>query len=200
MSKVICVTPTRGLIYAKTVKGIKQEIDTKDWIIIDQKPMPDCFNIGVQEAIKAGADYIWFVEEDNEVVKGSLKALLDLNADIATVDYDVGNGVSHIHRLNGVISWCGLGCTLIKKEVFTALEFPWFRVDKLLRLNDMTWIDVPNDRISKSFGGHDVWFFLNAIKKGFKIEAITEIKARHFRAEGIIKKENNNGFYLINSL
>jgi hypothetical protein len=197
-SKVICVIPTRGLIYAKTIRGVLRNI--REPIIVDGLPIPDCFNSAVVAALINKPDYIWFVEEDNEVPEGVLSAFLKTKSDIITMDYPVAKGISHIHKnSSGEIDWCGLGCTLIHRRVFEAIDQPWFEVNILYNQNGDEVI-VPEHRLKTGWGGHDTRFFKKALNKGFKINVVEGFKGEHYRAEEIPKREMNNGFYTIKNI
>lgn len=198
MCKIACILPSRGLIYARTVKGLFENARDYhfDLYVSDNLPIPDCFNFNLKTAFANGSEYVWMVEEDNELPDNILYKLLKEDKDIVTLDYNVGKGVSHIQQGEGKENlWCGIGCTLIKKKVFDKLEYPWFRVDKQLMLNTGEWVDKES-----KFGGHDVWFFTQARKAGFEINVLKDIKGQHYRAKELPKRENNNGLYTIYSL
>jgi hypothetical protein len=199
MSKVACVLPTRGLIYAKTIKGMLENVvqNNAALVIVEGKPMPDCFNDGVEEALSLGASHIWFLEEDNEAPSGVLKAMLDANKPIVTIDYPVAKERSVIHKdKDGKVLWCGLGCTLIRREVFDNIPKPWFEVNKLFNQNGDV-IDIPQEKVAKSWGGHDVLFFNTKIKDDI---TVLPIRGEHYRALELPKREMNSGCYTIKSL
>lgn len=203
--KVKAVLPTRGLIYAKTVKGLIKNISADDIIIIDSLPMPDCFNVGVQTALDQGADYIWMVEEDNELPDGTLESMLkeaEKGEKIITVDYTVGGNNSHIYKIDGEPAWCGIGCTLIAREVFENIPKPWFEVARHLNFseNGFTIKEIPKEVVGNKFGGHDsLFFYLKTRPLGYKIKVI-EGHFEHYRCKEVPKRELNNGHYNIYSL
>jgi hypothetical protein len=91
--------------------------------------------------------------------------------------------------------WCGLGCTLVKREVFEKLEYPYFRSDKALLLNDwpeIKWIEAGE----QAYGGHDIYFGIKAREKGFKIIKV-EGEARHLKLESLGRPEINKGLHAI---
>lgn len=206
VSRVFCATPTRGLIYAETVKGIKDNLDPTedDWLILSGLSMPDCFNTAVREFLKTSHHYLWFVEEDNEAPPGCLNQMLSealQGHKIVTVDYSVGKGVSHIHKdKNGNPLWCGIGNTLIDREVLENLSDPWFRVDLQMNLDTSEFIKIPENAVKRGFGGHDVYFFTMARQQGYNIRVLPGIVGKHFRATQIDKRETNNGCYTIESI
>ena len=199
------VLPTRGLIYAKTVKGLLKNISGKDIIIVDSLPMPDCFNVGIKTALDQGADYIWMVEEDNEIAPKILEKMLKeakKGSKIITVDYTVGGNNSHIYKIDGENAWCGLGCTLIAREVFESISEPWFEVDKHLNFSDngFTIKEISKEVVGNKFGGHDSLFFYTKAKPlGYKIKVI-DGHFEHYRCKEVPKRELNNGHYNIYSL
>lgn len=200
-----CVIPTRGLIYAETIRGVLSNLrDTtgEDPIFISGRPIPDCFNTGVRTALDAGATHVWFVEEDNEVKPGVLAEMIAQDNSIVTADYPVAKGVSHIHRdSDGEILWCGIGNTLISREVLDDIGYPWFRADMLRNHKTGEFKKLPQHKVDKSFGGHDVLFFTQARRAKHKIIALSpEWSGQHFRASELPKLETNNGCYTINSL
>jgi len=202
--KIKAVLPTRGLIYAETIKGLLTNISSDNIIIVSGLSMPDCFNVGVQTAIDQGADYIWMVEEDNEFPEGILETMLkeiEKGEKIVTADYTCGFG-SHINRINGEPAWCGVGCTLIAKEVFENIPKPWFEVSKHLNFSDngFTIKEIPSEVVGNKYGGHDSLFFYTKAKPlGYKIKVI-DGHFKHFRCKEVPKRELNNGQYSIYSL
>ncbi len=193
------VLPTRGLIYAETMKGLLKNISSDDIIIVDGKPMPDCWNDGIKQALAEGADYIWMVEEDNELPEGILKELLAVNKLIVTLDYPVGGGPTHINYDNGEPVWCGIGCTLIAREVFEKIESPWFEVDKQM-VGDKI-LKIPSESVGKRWAGHDALFFYHKARPlGHKIHVLPNRVGDHYRCNEIVKREFNHGQYTFTGL
>ena len=99
-------------------------------------PIPLCHNLIIQEALKDKPDYIWLCEDDNQYPHGILKELLEANADIAVADYPVRQIHHSVTYRVGQFQYAGLGCVLIKPEVFEKLEQPYFRTDTEYVMSD----------------------------------------------------------------
>ena len=173
--KINVVLPTRGLVFCQVEEAIEEmrkDYDIKVYRSHDL-PIPDGHNVLTQRALLDNPTHILYIEEDTVPPTGVLEKLLVSDADVACVDYGVSGWGCVTRDSLGEILWCGLGCTLVKKEVFNGWEPPYFRVDKTLRLNDWTWQDLPEDYIkNKNYGGLDIWFFTQVRKRGFKINQI----------------------------
>ena len=188
--KINAVVPTRGLIFTEVVTSIG---DVEQVIFSHDLTIPEAHNRLTKAALSDKPDYILFIEEDTVLPRGGLQLLLKENADIACIDYAVGGWGCVTKNQWGDILWCGLGSTLIRREVFEALPYPWFRSDKQLRLNDYTWIDAPVN----SYGGQDIWFCLQARKAGFKIKQVEGVEARHLKLDRLGTAEINHGLHEI---
>lgn len=193
--KIGVVLPSRGMIFTEVMDSLLKELNGYDYKIYMSwaKHIPDSHNNLTLEALNGGADYILFIEEDVIIPQGSLEKMIGVG-DIVAVDYGV-NGYSCITTYQGENMWCGVGCTLVKREVFEALEYPYFRSDKALLLNDwpeIKWINAGE----QAYGGHDIYFCIKAREKGFKIIK-AEGEARHLRLNSLGRPEINKGLHQI---
>jgi hypothetical protein len=158
--------------------------------------IPDSQNFLVDQALKGDYTHLLFIEEDTVMPEKAVRDMLALDADVACIDYGVA-GYSCLTKdgNTGEILWCGLGCTLIKREVFDSLEKPYFRSDKALLLNnwpEVQWIDAGK----QAYGLQDIWFFMQAREKGYTIKQ-AEGECRHLQLESLGKREINNGLHVI---
>lgn len=195
--KIAVVLCTRGMVFTKVMASLEKERETNDFKIYysDHLPIPDAQNLTVEAALIDGATDIWFVEEDTVPPTGSLESLLQSGSNIACVDYGVSGWGCVTKNPEGEILWCGLGCTLIRREVFEKVDKPWFRVDKVLRLNDWTWQQLPESYIQKKhYGTLDIWFFSRAREKGFKITQMPG-EAEHLQLDSLGVRGVNNGLH-----
>lgn len=190
MGLVTAVIPTRGLVYAKTLIGLRNNGIT-DPIIIDGLPLPECHNAAVAEGLKIGSEYIWMVEDDVEIPLGALESLLALNSQVACIDYSVRGGIGCVgYRKNKQIFTCGLGCTLIKREVFEIVPAPWFENNKAVEVS--TGKLVP---YNSSYGLADIYFGWKLNRAGIAIKEVTTKQCLHWRSNDVVRKEINAGQY-----
>lgn len=190
MIAILCAT--RGMIFTQVdeaIDKIRDRFDVKIFRTHDKK-IPDAQNWLVEQALKTGAEYFLFIEEDVILPVERVVEMVNRNVDITFIDYAV-NGWSCSARDDEEIFWCGLGATLIKRGVFEKIEKPWFRTDKELRLNDWKWIDS-----NYKYGGLDIWFFTKARESGFKITQIPG-ECRHLKLDSLGRPETNAGLHII---
>lgn len=199
--KIGAIVPTRGVIFTRVenyLEGLRENYDITVYRSWD-KPIPEGHNSLTENALRDGCQILFFLEEDCVPPAGALEKMLAvvLNGKIACVDYGVSGWGCVTKNIKGEILWCGLGCTLISRIVFETLEKPWFRTDKVLRINDWTWQDLPEEyQRKKNYGGLDIWFFMQARDKGFQIVQV-EGEADHLKLEQLGQREVNNGLHTI---
>lgn len=194
---IALAVPSRGLIFTQVSEALERECsfhDVRAYYSYD-KAIPGAHNSLVEQIISDEKVYgkfthIWFVEEDTVPPVDSLSDLLAADSGISFIDYGV-SGWSCSARQGNEILWCGLGCTLIKREVFDAVAYPWFRSDKTLRLNDWKWVENPS-----KYGGQDIWFCRQAVEKGYTIKEV-EGECVHLQLEVLGQAGMNNGLHII---
>lgn len=198
--KIAIILPTRGLVFTQVEQRIEEF--RKDYEITVYRshnlPIPSGHNNLTENALGDGNKYLFFIEEDTIPPARAIEKLLAADSGIACIDYGVSGWGCITKNKQGEILWCGLGCTLIKREVFEALEKPYFRTDKVLRLNDMTWQDLPQSYIeNKNYGGLDIWFCSKAREKGFKVVQVEGEEADHLQLLNLGEKGKNHGLHEI---
>lgn len=193
------VLPTRGLVFSQVLEAIEREREGQNvkLYLSHDLSIPDGHNQLVKEALLDGCEHIWLIEEDTIPPPGALKRLYSAKKDIACIDYAVSGWGCVTRNQNNEILWCGLGCTMVKRKVFEAMEYPYFRVDKSLRLNDWRWIDLPKDYLdNKNYGSLDIWFCTQARRLGFTIHQM-EGECVHLELKRLGKRGANHGLHLI---
>lgn len=192
---IAILLPTRGLIFEQTIKSVSN-IPNSTLITVSGMPIPEAQNWLVTEALGApDVTHLYFVEEDMEIPEGTLEKMLDLNKDVVCVDYPVNGGWSTIKRVDREIQHCGLGCTLVKREVFERLSEPWFRTDKSVDAKTEEIMDIP-----MKYGGHDIFFGIAVRKAGYKITQLEGVECGHLRCEQLVRREDNDNRYEIRRL
>lgn len=199
MKIAICL-PTRGIVLTQVLQSIERERKSYEIEVFYKEGLgiPGGHNEAVRDALlRTDANYILMVEEDNVIPQGGITAMLNVmkhtNAGIVFIDYGV-NGWSCSARVKKPIEilWCGLGCTMVRRAVFDDLEYPYFRSDQSLRLNDWKW--VPNN---DPYGQQDIWFCMKAREKGWLISQVPGMQSPHLALLELGKRETNNGMHKI---
>jgi hypothetical protein len=191
-TKVSVAMPTRGLIYAKTIKSLINN-GLSDFCIVDGLPIPDAHNEAVKQALTHRNTHILLVEDDMELPDGTLKALLKLNAYVACSDYALGDkGQWHCtYKQQGKIMFCGTGCMLVRREVFeNIIPYPWFENDKTFDIKNWAKYNIPN-----KYGGQDVYFCYKVREMGLEIQEIPNHHCGHWRTKSLERVGDNKGFY-----
>lgn len=194
---IAIVVPTRGFIFSKVMSAIERERNNT-WLktalcISHDEAIPDSFNRLVKKALLVGASHIWIIEEDVVVPNNSLSELYNKVEDITFIDYAVNGWSCSAKDQNNNLLWAGLGCTMIKRHVFEKIEYPWFRTDKVLRLNDWEWIENTSRNV---YGGQDIWFFQQALANSCTIKQL-DGECEHLDLVTLGRKEINNGLHRI---
>lgn len=226
----ICL-PSRGLVFSKTMQSVidgMQELNkigiATTYCASHDLPIPDSHNFVVSQALQNTAvKKIFIMEEDNYLFPEAFVALATSDFDIATVQYNDKNGSPHgiIHYNEaGEVLWAGLGSTVVKREVFEKIGFPYFDINTRYRntkkrqsedgklITDYEAIEereVWNDKENKfekvkepyKYGGLDIDLYTKARQLGFKIGIINNHKGHHFELVKLGEKHTNNGFHII---
>lgn len=144
-----------------------------------------------QAAFDLGADYVFFVDDDVIIPSDALNRLLSHQKDIcagvyyskspvpdplifttigggAYRDWNVGEFIGDDIRITGV----GMGCTLIKTDVFRKVSEPWFETSKRLAIEDGV--------LTKYSSTEDIPFCEKAVEAGFRIYVDTAVQCKHY--------------------
>lgn len=192
------ILPTRGLVFTEVEMALSKNLEGWDYKIYRSSNLkiPECENQLVEEALRDDCRNLLFVEEDTVMPDNAINKMMITQSDIVCIDYGV-SGYSCITRdkKTDEILWCGLGCTLVRANVFKKLEKPYFRSDKQLLLNywpEIRWINAPRD----AYGGQDIYFCIKAREKGFVIEQV-DGECSHLKLDDLGKPGVNYGLHTI---
>ena len=195
--KIGIILPTRGLVFTQVEEAIEEERKNYEITVYRSHnlPIPSGHNYLTEKALGDGNDFFLFIEEDTVPIARAIEKLLAVQADIACIDYGVSGYGCVTKNKEDEILWCGMGLTLVKREVFEVLDKPYFRTDKALKLPDMTWIDLPKEYVeNRNYGGLDIWFCMKAREKGFRIVQV-EGEADHLQLIQLGEKGKNYGLH-----
>lgn len=156
----------------------------------DNLPIPDCRNKLVEDALDSNLNFTHLLMVDDDVIlpSGAVDAMFEMDKKIVLVDYpshymgankNMGN-VAYESDKRKEILWGGLGCTLVKREVFDKLKRPYFR-----RGGDI--FDVVGKDKKKVFykksegnhGGEDYEFFKDCRNAGMIIHQVEGMVCGH---------------------
>lgn len=164
---IALILPSRGLIFAETLKELLRELRPYKHKIYwsHGNSLPSCFNKPLLKALKQPHSHIWIVEDDMILPKGILKELLDTNERIIVCDYPLVKQPSGtiLYDKDDNAIFTGTGCMLARKEVFKDIPRPIFRSDiqwgfKLV--GDKIKFTAENVHPDKVYGYHDITFGL----------------------------------------
>jgi hypothetical protein len=205
--KIVVTCPTRGIILTEVQMALDRELSANEQIPIVlysyDIPLPISRNYLAETALKLDWDAVLMLDDDVILPEGGLKELIDLNADIAVMDYPArmlqkGKMVSTVVLdKDKSVAWGGLGATLVKRSVLEKLPQPWFIFTnhKINRDKDgRIGFYAGQQQESNTFsGGEDVHFFLQCRKEGFSIKKSKKI-AKHCYLEHIVSPVANSRY------
>jgi len=195
MSIAVCL-PSRGYVYSRLMESLLRNTahrtDVK-FFFSHGKRIPDCHNHIANQAMDAGCDYLWFVEDDHYLPDGILDKLLAMDADVAACDYPIGRFGHVITTYTNGFKQTGFGCTLIKRSVFEKLERPYFSTKMSYSINGDTVypIEVTDENQEHIHGQHDVDFYYRLWKMGITIETCDTPVGHYFFVEPKLPKVGN---------
>jgi len=197
MPSVFIAIPNMGTVQTDLMLRVIQWVyGAKIILFPPQKfsPISVARNKCVEEFLKKGYDYIFFVDSDTVPPPNAVRQLLSHRKKIisgVTCNLKLCNdgllrpapmvfryvnkrkrdfGFLPILRYDGVeeIDACGMSCCLIHKSVFTGMKNPWFE-------------ERPYKKYGKEPLGEDFDFCEKVKKKGIKIHADFGIKCSHHK-------------------
>ena len=146
MEKLAVILPSRGLIFSETFAELITELEGIDYELFFAHglPIPDCFNIPTEKALKDPDVYaLLFVEDDMIIPKGGIREMFAQNYPVVAYDYPFkSNGDSTmLHDPDGNAYWSGCGLLLVAKPILENMKKPIWRTDT-------TWdVLIKNSRI-----------------------------------------------------
>lgn len=186
--KLGVILASRGTMFSRTMESVFENTKGHNWklYMAHGLPIPDCFNVPLKRALKDKCDWIWFVEEDMYIPKGTLKRMFELKQPIVTVDYgDKKSGKALILRnIDESVVFSGMGCLLVKADVFEKLSEPYFKPMvfwKIVEDNGDIRYEAHPEIKETGYGMQDIYFCWIVNKLGYKIVELPQAKIGHQR-------------------
>ena len=199
--KIAVVLPSRGLVHSRTVESMLKNLSGYEFEIFfsHDLPIPDCFNVPMSKALKTNATHIFFLEEDMLLPDDTIAKMVFMDCDVVSVDYaDRRTGLPFMKKDHlGNVVYTGVGCMLVKREVFENLRPPYFRESLFEQQNDGTLLERPISRPRASYGTQDVYFCNSLTKAGFTIDILEEANIGHLQIEEWGADKTNKGSHKI---
>jgi hypothetical protein len=201
--KIGVILPSRGLIFSKTADEILQNLKgvPHKFFFSHGKPIPECFEIPTQRALKDDSiTHLWFIEDDMKLPQNVLKTLIEQDANAATCDYPInpkGRG-SVFYDQGGKVVFCGTGCLLVKASVFKGLEEPYFTDQvrwTMLNYGQSIKLVAHKNDDGDGYGLHDITFCIKLWNVGVIIKVIP-IKLGQRKLISLGKAGSNNGAHI----
>ncbi|MGE0539754.1 MAG: hypothetical protein AB7R89_06210 [Dehalococcoidia bacterium] len=154
--------PSRGTGYAPTIFGALRELAPYPHVLCPAfyRPMPDSHNDALLDALAdERVTHVWFLEDDHLLPVGVLSAMLAADAPVVAAPYRLrGGNRCELYTRDGRLALVGLGCTLIRRDVFEhpMIGYQPFDVGQLL-WDGSRWVE-PRPGKRGSFCGPDTYF------------------------------------------
>lgn len=204
MGSFVVLTPSRGLVHSRMLEAVLSNVEQavgagheyRGWRLSHSLPIPASHESVTSAGMASGAEAFWYVEEDNVPPPGALLALMALQTPVAALDYPVGESPTSgciLHRI-GAPLLVGLGCTLVNRRVFEALERPWFRTDVAYQMRGNALVELDH---GYEYGGLDVSFSVRVAEAGFALGEVAGMVCGHALLRTWGQQQTNAGFHTI---
>lgn len=207
-NELIVLCPTRGLILTETQGALERETAANHLIPLilrtHDQPLPVSRNFLVESALKL-PDWTHALLLDDDVIlpDGALKELINLNADVAVMNYPMHNKLegksvgTTVHDKDKSVAFAGLGAVLVKREVFEKIGSPWFVLTqyRINRSDDgqIGFYAGQAEGNTSMSAGEDCYVYLQFRKHGFSIKE-TKKTATHCRVDRLVTNTHNSRY------
>lgn len=204
--KLAVILPSRGLLFSESFEELLRELKPFNYKIYfaHGKPIPDCFNLPLERALKdEEVSHILFAEDDMMLPKGILGKMADLNVPATALDYPFKNNgeATILHDPEGYALYSGTGFLLVWREVLDKMPKPVFRTDLAwdVRIQKGTLYMWPRDVSQiKTYGLHDINFGLQLWTNGYPIIPAAPAGQRKLVVLG--QSGTNDGAHIIKTI
>lgn len=204
--RIAVVLPSRGLLFSQSLEELLRELKPFDHKIYfaHAKPIPDCFNVPLEKALKdKSITHVLFCEDDMYLPVGILKKMVELNVPATALDYPFKNDgeATILHDPEGYALYSGTGFLLVWREILDKIPKPVFRTDIAwdVRIEKGTLYMWPRDVSKiKTYGLHDINFGLTLWTNGYPIVPAAPAGQRKLIALGL--PNTNSGAHIIKTI
>ena len=202
--KLAVILPSRGLIFSATVEEILREVLSVgcEWRIFfaHSRPIPECFNEPLEQAMAGDFTHFWLVEEDMVYPAGVLLELIEADRHAVACDYPVtASGTMCVARDRaGIVRHTGTGCLLLDRETLQIVLPFTTGVRYMIRGDVWTRFDVEQDLTD--YGMHDVHLGMTLYDRGTPIHVIDTLCGQRVVTRRAAEKRNTNGWHDITEL
>lgn len=200
---VVCLC-SRGLIHSRTAEGLELNLlelraEGETWLVeyTHDLPIPVAQNDITTRALRSDPEFVLYVEEDNVLPVGMINEMMQTaeaeRADVVVAEYPLTRGIRSVYKtVKGRVIFGGMGCLLVRADVFPKLPQPWFET------REHYWNETTGEFERRpgraGYGGQDVDFFYKLFGAGIPVvEAARPI--RHLRLKNDIIQRSNNGCF-----
>lgn len=197
---------TRGILITQVLDGIISNMMSRvyrfhaNWTIrtTSELAIPDAQNNVTKQALALRPDFIWYVEEDTVPPRGILHKMILLaeEADVVVANYKLEDGTKSIRKLGNRILYSGMGCMLVRADLFSEMPEPWFE--------SKNWIHCPDGwgllGGSAGYGKQDVTFCVKLSAIGARVVEVPGELCKHLRFEEPGEWHKNNGVHKFREL
>lgn len=186
------------MMHSRTVEDIFANLQYADQrnvlCMAHGKPQPEAENHVTAEGLASGAPWLWYVDDDMQLPPEVLAEMLyaSCKSPVVVAHYPcTKQGNDAVHIRDGKFESAGMGCVLVKREVFDQLKQPYFRTDTQYVWDTDHLQPYPARTDQGRHGGHDVDFFQRLLKLGIE-PAIIETRCGQYNLlDTSIKKYGN---------
>ena len=202
--KLAVILPSRGLIFSATVEEILREVLSVgcEWEIFfaHSRPIPQCFNEPLEQAMAGDFTHFWLVEEDMVYPPGILGELIATGEPAVAADYPVtASGTMCVSRDRaGVVRCTGTGCLLLDRATLLAVFPLTTRAHYMIRGDTWTRFDAEPD--ASDYGLHEVHLGMTLYERGTPIRVVPTVCDQRVVTRHAASKRNTNGWHDITTL
>lgn len=202
--KLAVILPSRGLIFSATVEEILREVASVgcQWRIFfaHSRPIPECFNEPLEQALAGDFTHFWLVEEDMVYPPGILGDLIATGEPAVAADYplNTSGGMCVSRDQAGVVRCSGTGCLLLDRATLLAVFPLTTRVRYMIRGDKWTRVDAEPG--ASDYGLHDAHLGMTLYDRGTPILVVPTLCDQRIVTRYAASKRNANGWHDITTL